>query len=406
MRKFSLFLHRWTGLALAGFLVVIALTGSIVAFMEELDRLLNPALITVPVRDAPQLDAVELRDRAAAMDPHATFEYFYLKLHPGKSFRIAPRPKPDPETGKPYVLGYNELFLDPYTGEKLGARDNSRALLPFIFNLHYGMAFGNRGVRFFGWLALVFTINCLLGVYLTFPMRWSRGWWRRWKPAWKIKFGGGLYRVSYDVHRAFGLWTLPLLLMLAWSGVLLNLPTVYIPVMKFVKLGPSGRAANVTPAAKALGTDAPVLDWRAAIETGEKLMAEQGAREGFTVRQGDFIILNRYLCAYEYDVRTSMAMPGMTFGDAGVFIDANTGASRGFWSERTMPAGGKVSNWLVMLHRGTVFGLPMRILLGVTGLVIAALSVTGVIIWWKKRAPAAKRPSPGQQATPSEAESS
>jgi uncharacterized iron-regulated membrane protein len=38
------------------------------------------------------------------------------------------------------------------------------------------------------------------------------------------------------------------------------------------------------------------------------------------------------------------------------------------------------------LHSGRILGLPGRILISVMGLIVAMLSVTGVVIWWKKRA--------------------
>jgi uncharacterized iron-regulated membrane protein len=37
------------------------------------------------------------------------------------------------------------------------------------------------------------------------------------------------------------------------------------------------------------------------------------------------------------------------------------------------------------LHSGRLLGLPGRILIAIAGLSVAALSVTGVLIWWKKR---------------------
>lgn len=37
------------------------------------------------------------------------------------------------------------------------------------------------------------------------------------------------------------------------------------------------------------------------------------------------------------------------------------------------------------LHSGRILGLPGRILVSVMGLVVAALSVTGVVIWYRKR---------------------
>lgn len=395
MHKLMLWLHRTTGLGMAVFLVLIALTGSIIAFDSELDRLLNPGLMTVPVRDAPLLDAVALRERAVAMEPRAKFDFFYLKIPAGRSFIIAAWPKTDPATGKPFVMEYDQLFLDPYTGEKLGTRNSAKALIPFIFNLHYGMVFGNRGVRFFGFVALVLTINLFLGFYLTLP-RWRRrhnlpetsnaprrSWWARWKPSWQIKFGGGLYRTSFDIHRAFGLWTWGLLFVFAWSGVALNLPNAYLAVMNRIGLKPLGNGVNLTVPEKPLGT--PALDWRAGLEAGRKLMREEGARRGFAVTGEDFLRIDRHHGVYILDVNTSKAPPGMKYGDAGVFIDANSGEQRDYWSNATASAGTATSRWLVMLHRGTVFGLPMRIVNCLMGLVTTGLCVTGVIIWLKKR---------------------
>jgi uncharacterized iron-regulated membrane protein len=37
------------------------------------------------------------------------------------------------------------------------------------------------------------------------------------------------------------------------------------------------------------------------------------------------------------------------------------------------------------MHSGRILGLPGRILISAMGLVVAALSVTGVVIWWRKR---------------------
>ena len=37
------------------------------------------------------------------------------------------------------------------------------------------------------------------------------------------------------------------------------------------------------------------------------------------------------------------------------------------------------------LHSGRILGLPGRILISTMGLVVAALSVTGVVIWYRKR---------------------
>jgi uncharacterized iron-regulated membrane protein len=41
-RYFWVLLHRYAGLAMAGFLIIVGLTGSLLAFFTELEQLINP----------------------------------------------------------------------------------------------------------------------------------------------------------------------------------------------------------------------------------------------------------------------------------------------------------------------------------------------------------------------------
>ncbi|MCY3929250.1 MAG: PepSY-associated TM helix domain-containing protein [Acidobacteria bacterium] len=67
MRRFARKLHRYAGLTLALFLVIVGLTGSALAFYEELDAWLNSDLMHVPP-GRPALSASELVSRIEAWD--------------------------------------------------------------------------------------------------------------------------------------------------------------------------------------------------------------------------------------------------------------------------------------------------------------------------------------------------
>ncbi|MGH8615454.1 MAG: PepSY domain-containing protein, partial [Gammaproteobacteria bacterium] len=58
-RRLWALMHRYVGLAMTVFLILVGLTGSVLAFNHELDRWLNPELLSVPVREAPMLDPIE-----------------------------------------------------------------------------------------------------------------------------------------------------------------------------------------------------------------------------------------------------------------------------------------------------------------------------------------------------------
>jgi uncharacterized iron-regulated membrane protein len=203
-------------------------------------------------------------------------------------------------------------------------------------------------------------------------------------PAWKIKLGGGVYKTSYDTHRAFGLWSWLLLLIFAWSGVGLNLPKTYTGVMTFLHLTVHGFAEHLTLPARPPGT--PALDWRAGLERGRALIREVGLKEGYTVQQEFFLRYIPSYGAYQYDVMSSKAPPGAEIQDAGIYFNGTTGELLDHWTLSTSPPGTLISRWLIALHMGTFFGMPMKILIFLSGIVTTALCVTGVIIWLKKRA--------------------
>jgi uncharacterized iron-regulated membrane protein len=146
MRRVCVLLHRYAGLAMAFFLVVAGLTGSVLAFYEELDRWLNPGLFTVPVRATPPVDRLTLRERAEAFVPQARVVSVPLERQPDEAFIAWLAPRTDPATGKPFELRFDQIFIDPYTSEKLGSRQWGEIslarenLLPFLYRLHYALA--------------------------------------------------------------------------------------------------------------------------------------------------------------------------------------------------------------------------------------------------------------------------
>jgi uncharacterized iron-regulated membrane protein len=228
VRKFWVFVHRWLGLTTAGFLVVVGLTGSLLAFLPELNHWLAPGLHPGPHGVA--LDAATLARRAEALIPQARANTVYLGNLGAAQIGMVPRPGEAP-------LEFSSLVLDAVTGEELGRHQWGGLptaldqIMPFVYSLHYELAMGEIGLWILGIVALVWTIDCFIAFYLTLP-RPTRGAFRnfvtRWKPAWLVKFRASTYRINFDLHRAGGLWLWPMLLVFAWSSVFFNLNEVYM----------------------------------------------------------------------------------------------------------------------------------------------------------------------------------
>jgi uncharacterized iron-regulated membrane protein len=383
IRRFFVWLHRWAGLAMALFLILVGLTGSLLAFKSDLERLVCPRIYATPRPGVPPLDLATLAERAETLVPQGRVVTVGL-IEPDQALVVF-EPREDAATGKPYELDFVQLFVDPWSGEELGRRrpgDLSQGLInlmPFIYELHYTLALGASGAWVLGIVALVWTIDCFIGFYLTLPVS-SGAFWRRWKPAWLVKWKAGAYRLNSDLHRAGGLWVWLMLLVFAWSSVMLNLPQLYNWVTGAVfdyQILPEENTAMRPPPNKI-----PRLDFRAAVSTGGRLMAEQATKYGFSVERA--VMLYRMNGVYSYFVKSSRDIRdklGLTY----INFDADTGALISLELPTGQHSGNTVSAWLYGLHMADVFGLPYRIFVCVLGLVITILSVTGVYIWWKKR---------------------
>jgi uncharacterized iron-regulated membrane protein len=403
LRPFLGFLHRWGGLAIAGFLFISGVTGAIISWDHELDDLLNPHLTHARTAGS-SLPPLELAKRIEARDPRVQVTYIPLTPEPGEAYAFGVEPKRNPATGKLFEPGYNQVFIDPATGDEQGRRQwgaawpiTSETLVSFLYVLHYSLhipamwGIDRWGVWLMGVIAVIWTLDCFVGFYLTLPSRASaqknkkgtsgKSFWSRWKPAWQIKTKASAYRINFDIHRAFGLWLWGVLFTVAFTAFSLNLYSeVFYPALSKVSKTTPGPFELRAPAP----LDQPIIAQRGYAEIIETAKAEARSRGWSTPAGGAF-----YSPAYGiYGV--GFFEPGGDHGAAGVgppylYYDGQTGQFAG----QRLPWVGTAADIFVQaqfpLHSGRILGLPGRILISFTGLVVAALSVTGVVIWWKKR---------------------
>jgi uncharacterized iron-regulated membrane protein len=408
MHYFFLLLHRWVGLVMAGFLVVSGLTGAVISWDHELDELLNPHLTRVETQGR-SLDSLDLVRMIEARDQRTRVSLVPMEAEPGESLAFGIDPVVDPATGRLYEIGYNQVFINPATGEELGRREwggiwpvTKENLVSFLYRLHYTLhlpemwSIDRWGTWLMGGIAILWTLDCFVGFYVTLPRRLhdqsvlerSRAsWWTRWAQAWKIKTSGTLRRINFDVHRAFGLWAWLLLFMLAFTAFSMNLyREMFYPVMSLI--------TQVTPSPFDLRepTDkhqpiTPTIGYASIIERAREEARSRSWREplGDVFYSAEFGI---------YGAR--FFHPGDDHGAAGVgppvlYFDGTNGHYLG----DHQPWEGTAADLFVQaqfpLHSGRILGLPGRILVSVMGLGTAIMSITGVVIWWRKRAAYARR---------------
>lgn len=377
MRALLVVAHRYLGLMMALFLVIAALTGSIMAFDDEIDAWLNPQLLRVASRGA-ELSPQQLAQGIERQDPRLRVTYLQLPQTPGHSMRVSVRAANDPGTGRPYELGFNQLLVDPVAGAILGARQlgalrfDKAHFIPLIIQLHYSLLLpGSWGLWLFGVVALLWTVDCCIALCLTFPR--GRPFMEKWKPAWQIKHK----RFNFDLHRAGGLWTWLVCLMLAVSSVSMNLYSeVFKPVV--------GWFSPITPTpfdARAPRSDPPppAYDYDRAYALARSAAAEKGIDKpigglGYRRERGFYFAIYR-----NTDGTTESGL------SARLYFDDQTGAIIGERGTGKDSAGDVFAQIQYPLHSGRIAGVAGRTFICVIGLLVTALSITGLVIWWRKR---------------------
>lgn len=172
-----------------------------------------------------------------------------------------------------------------------------------------------------------------------------------------------------------------MLFVFAWSSVGLNLDSVYRPVMGFFfDMSDPYAAQPDLPRDQA----EPGIPWRQAHVIGKQLMAEQAAAQGFVIHREESLNYDARTGIFRYRVQSDWDMTNRS-GSTTVLFDANTGEFKRLILPSGQSSGGTVTAWLYALHFGAVFGLPYRIFVSVMGVVVVLLSITGVIIWLRKR---------------------
>ncbi|MBK6980221.1 MAG: PepSY domain-containing protein [Betaproteobacteria bacterium] len=173
------------------------------------------------------------------------------------------------------------------------------------------------------------------------------------------------------MHRSVGLASFVVLVVIAFTGLYMNIPAVVEPalaaVAPFTERPPSVRTQGAArEAVWKVGWDAAY--GRARAEHADDPVAGIGRIEARGYYQVRFL------------------PPGdiMDSGTIRYFVDGRDGRLLGRFDHREGTAGDKIRTWQFPLHSGQGFGLAGRILVCVTGLVPLLLAFTGLWLWLRR----------------------
>jgi uncharacterized iron-regulated membrane protein len=346
-------IHRWLGLTAGLLLMLNAFTGSLMLGARPLDRVLNAQLFEV--KPAGQTVPIEAIRQSLVADY-------------GSKARFTIRPPREPEES---ILVYvtsdsweGQAHYDPYSGRKLGAREEHEGFANALFEFHSALLAGDTGKTVLAFNTVTMLAMLVTGVLLWWPAR-------SWRGAFSVSLKGGLLRSLFDLHRVggvvLGAWVLVCVLTGTWMA--------WRPVSQWVtqvagqkQVLPPPVKAGSAPQGRAATADEMIATANAAMPGGVVGYLGLPAKPTAPVR-----------------IRKKLDDDPHPNGLSSVWLHPHTGevirVDR--WSD--LDVGTRSYAWIYPLHSGKLAGVIGVLATAAGGFLLFGFGVSGTWLWWLRR---------------------
>lgn len=383
--------HFYAGLFVAPFMIMLSLTGIIYLFKPQLDNLMYSDLLHVTPSHH-QLNAEQLQQRVLSRYPQASIGKYFPPLNAQGSAQFVVR-----QEGQEL-----NVFVDPYRGEVLGTQDAKFNLQSIARLIHGELMIGTLGDRLVELAAGWGIMLVVSGLYLWWPRGASSAGvlWPRFSKRGRI--------VWRDLHAVTGFWgSVFLLFMLlsgmTWTGmwgkqyaaVWNTFPAaMWNDVPQSDKLAGELNTGSVQTVPWALeNTPMPMSTDEHAEHMNHGSMHSAPAAPKVSLQQVVDIATERRI-EPGYSITQPKSAEGVFTvsvfaddprNDATLHIDQYTGKVLADvrWSDYS--AVSKATEMGVMLHEGKFFGWLNQLLILLVCLMILLGSISGLVMWWKRR---------------------
>ncbi len=340
--------HSWLGLISGVFLIVIGLTGSILALTDELHAWLNPDLMRVePQAKTVSLD--QMLGNVKAKFPDAKVFGIQVGETPDESYRV----RMD-MNGEFYYAQVN-----PYSGDVLGGdnlKPRNSYLVYFSRVMHYSLMMRPIGDVIVALIGLMFVLLTLTGLYVN-----RKSLLRVFRVG--VRWEKGVQKASSDFHQWIGVASFAFTFVMSVTGF-------YMMLYVFSPAFYTHTAEKPNPPAVTLSADSLMAQAKLHLPDFTPVMLQwpRNEKQPITVRghiAGSFFLYNHYSSYVQFDAKSGVVKKAFNINNASF--------------------GEQFHAWLVALHYGQFGGFWLKLIYCIGGLTPGILSVTGFVIWWKKK---------------------
>jgi len=362
--------HKTIGLFLGLVFVLVGLSGSILAFREDIDERLNYSLMRVasPPNASFQPISEMYSSAIQAIPKDAKVERLMMPRHKNAAAILTYIVETDDLDSYFY-----EVFINPYTAKVTGQRlkihgedQFSQPIIQILMAFHWTLLLGANKAYLIGFIAIFFFFSTFAGLYL---------WWlknKNWRLGLTVKWQASSERMTYDLHKNIGFYGAAFLIIMTATGAAM----IFKPVTQKVT-----SLFSTVSGEPNFGKSKPSAQHEPIHITQAIVIANRIFKDGkiFSISlpnspTGVFIV-GKMLDSEPNKSRTYR----------NVSIDQYSGEILQIQDPDNFTAGEKLFEWLFPVHTGEIFGENGRPVLLLIGLLPLALFTTGLMRWRQKR---------------------
>lgn len=362
--------HKTIGLFLGLVFVLVGLSGSILAFREDIDERLNYSLMRVasPPNASFQPISEMYSSAIQAIPKDAKVERLMMPRHKNAAAILTYIVETDDLDSYFY-----EVFINPYTAKVTGQRlkihgedQFSQPIIQILMAFHWTLLLGANKAYLIGFIGIFFFFSTFAGLYL---------WWlknKNWRLGLTVKWQASSERMTYDLHKNIGFYGAAFLIIMTATGAAM----IFKPATQKVT-----SLFSTVSGEPNFGKSKPSAQHEPIHITQAIVIANRIFKDGkiFSISlpnspTGVFIV-GKMLDSEPNKSRTYR----------NVSIDQYSGEILQIQDPDNFTAGEKLFEWLFPVHTGEIFGEYGRPVLLLIGLLPLALFTTGLMRWRQKR---------------------
>ncbi len=384
--------HFYAGLFTIPFVIVLSITGSIYLFKPQIEAWNDRAYDNLQIKDGPATVAAQVQAALAAL-PESTPNGYELPQTPTSAARVIVRTK----SGEAI-----RVYVHPETLQILHTVPENQRFMRTIFRLHGELLMGDRGSNIVELASCWTIIMIVTGLYLWWP-RQAKGLGGVLYP--RLRMGSKI--LWRDIHSVVGIWVSAFALFLLMSG----LPWAkfwgeyFKTIRRYTNTAVAQQDWTTGSERAAKGSDGA----KGNRDAGGGEHSGHGGGGSGRGRRGGGGFMPKDMTAFDRVVATVLPLKL----EHPVVVAPPAKADSNEWTAKSMTANRPLRVNLVVdgksgaiisredfkdrhffdrvvgigiaAHEGQLFGWPNQLLglLTATGLVL--ISVSGVIMWWRRR---------------------